>query len=138
MQSLYWSLDKLPGLDLQHQDLLKNQGITTTKELLFQAIDKQDREKLATRLKINLKYLNKWVALADLARIPSINYQYCGLVLHSGIGSVFQLTQTPFHRLHRQITRLQIATFQSKDLAPSVEQVKQWVEQAQSICRHHY
>jgi Domain of unknown function (DUF4332) len=137
MQSSYWSLDKLPGLDLQEQKLLKKQGITTTKELLFQANDKQHREELAGRLKINLKYINKWVALADLARIPSINYQYCGLVLHSGIGSVSQLTQTPFHRLHRQVARLQIATFQSKDLTPSIEQVKQWVEQARSICSYY-
>jgi hypothetical protein len=138
MQSSYWSLDKLPGLDLQEQKLLKKQGITTTKELLFQANDKQHREELAGRLKINLKYLNKWVALADLSRIPSINYQYCGLVLHSGIGSVSQLTQTPFHRLHRQVARLQIATFQSKDLTPSIEQVKQWVEQARSICSYYH
>jgi hypothetical protein len=138
MQSSYWSLDKLPGLDLQEQKLLKKQGITTTKELLFQANDKQHREELAGRLKINLKYLNKWVALADLSRIPSINYQYCGLVLHSGIGSVSQLTQTPFHRLHRQVARLQIATFQSKDLTPSIEQVKQWVEQTRSICSYYH
>jgi hypothetical protein len=138
MESLYWSIDKLPGLDIQQQNLLKNQGITTTRELLFHGNKKQDRQLLSTQLKINLGSLNKWVALADLARIPSINCQYCGLVLNLGIGSVLQLTQTPFHRLHRQVTRLQIANLASKDLAPSIEQVKQWVEQAQSMYRHNY
>ncbi|NEO63853.1 MAG: DUF4332 domain-containing protein, partial [Moorea sp. SIO4G2] len=41
------------------------------------------------------QYVNKWVALADLARIPSIGCQYCGLVLHAGICSLTQLAQTP-------------------------------------------
>ena len=68
-----------------------------------------------------------------MARIPSVGNQYCGLLLHAGIISVAQLAQTPFARLHRQITRLQVATIRRKDLIPPVEQVKQWVEQAKVL-----
>jgi hypothetical protein len=54
-------------------------------------------------------------------------------VLHSGIVSVVQLTQTPFPRLHRQIVRLQIATLGKKENLLSLLQVKQWVEEAKLI-----
>lgn len=135
MQLCYWSIDKLPGLNQSEQDLLKTSGIDTTKELLAKANTSQAKQALANQLQLNIKYVNKWVALADLACIPSVGYEYCGLLLHSGIASIEQLTQTPFHRLHRQIMRLQVATMQRKDLCPPVEMVKQWVEEAKTITR---
>jgi hypothetical protein len=135
MQLCYWSIDKLPGLNQSEQDLLRNCGIDTTKELLAKANTSQAKQALANQLQLNIQHINKWSALADLARIPSVGYEYCGLLLHSGIASVGQLTQTPFHRLHRQIMRLQVATMQRKDLCPPVEMVKQWVEEAKTIVR---
>jgi hypothetical protein len=133
MQPCYWSIDKLPGIKAEEQNLLKTYRIETTKQLLAIAKTPQQKKALANQLKLNYKYINKWVALADLARIPSVGCQYCGLLLHSGIASVRQLTQTPFPRLHRQIIKLHIATMQKKDLSPSLEQVKQWIEEAKSI-----
>ena len=59
--------------------------------------------------------------------------KYCGLLLHTGIVSSAQLSQTPFYRLHREIVRLQVATLQRKDLSPSVELVKKWVEEAKLL-----
>ncbi|MGF1539517.1 MAG: DUF4332 domain-containing protein [Pleurocapsa sp.] len=133
MNPAYWSIDKLPGLKPSEQDLLKAHGITNTQQLLVKARNLQAQEHLAIQLKLKLNYVKKWAALADLARVPSVGCQYCGLLLHSGIISVSQLAVTPFHRLHRQILRLQVATLSRKDLAPAVKDVKQWVEEAKLL-----
>ena len=135
MQPRYWSIDKLPGLPENEQKLLQNLGIATTQDLLNKANTPQAKQNLANLLQINIKYVNKWVALADLARLPSVGCQYCGLLLHAGIASVRQLAQTPIHRLHPQIMRLHVATMQRKDLCPSVDMVKQWIQEAKLIHR---
>ena len=66
MQPHYWSIDKLPGLPENEQKLLQNLGIVTTKDLLNRANTPQAKQTLASLLQINIKYVNKWVALADL------------------------------------------------------------------------
>ena len=133
MQAQYLPIEQLPGLMLPEQELLKFHGIPNTKELLNRTLTAQSRQNLAAKLKLNSKYINKWVALADLACIPSVGSQYCGLLLHAGITSTFNLSRAPFYSLHRQIIRLQVATLGLKDLSPPVEQVRKWVEEAKII-----
>ncbi|MFB2772200.1 DUF4332 domain-containing protein [Pelatocladus sp. BLCC-F211] len=133
VQSCDWPIEQLPGLSQQEVSQLKNCGIDTTKALIEQSPTLQAKVTLANKLQIHLQYVNKWVALADLARIPSVGTQYCGLLLHAGVGSVALLATLPTHRLHRQILRLQVATMQRRDLCPSVEQVQQWIQQAQAM-----
>lgn len=128
-----WSIEQLPGLSQEEKTQFQNCGIKTTKELIKLGTTAEARVKLANKLQVNLQYVNKWIALADLARIPTVGMQYCGLLLHAGIGSVAQLAQTPTHRLHQQIMRLQVATMQRRDLCPAIELVQQWTQQAQQI-----
>ncbi|NEO72656.1 DUF4332 domain-containing protein [Moorena sp. SIO3H5] len=132
-QVSHWSIEQLPGLSIQDQSKLKELGITTTRELLEKASTGQAKQALANQLKVKTQYVNKWVALADLARIPSIGCQYCGLVLHAGICSLTQLAQTPPHRLHQNILRLQVATMKRRDLCPGVDQVARWTKQARDL-----
>jgi hypothetical protein len=138
MQPQYWSIDLLPGLMLPEQKLLKAQGIDNTLDLLKQTKTLESKIDLASKLKLHQKHLNKWIALSDLARIPSVGNQYCGLLLHAGIASVGQLAQTPFPRLHRQIVRLQVATMGRKDLTPPVAQVRQWIEEAKMLSKNSF
>lgn len=137
MQSRYWAIALLPGLSKQERELLSKNGIETTKDLLVNTRTSSAKNLLANKLQLHIKHINKWIALADLARIPSVGDRYCGLLLHSGIVSVKQLSQTPLHRLHPTIKRLYVATMQCKDLAPSVPQVKKWIEEARLlvVCR---
>jgi hypothetical protein len=128
-----WPISQLPGLSLEEQSLLENCGISSTKELSKQRKTPESRLALASKLQVHLQYVNKWLALADLAGIPSVGTRYCGLLLHAGIGSVAQLAQTPTHRLHQQILRLQVATMQRRDLCPAIELVQQWSQQAKAI-----
>ncbi|QIR36463.1 DUF4332 domain-containing protein [Tolypothrix sp. PCC 7910] len=133
IKSCNWAIEQLPGLSQEEQSQLQNCGITTTGLLVKNGKTLEARVALANKLQVHLQYVNKWVALADLARIPTVGTQYCGLLLHAGIGSVAQLAQVPSHRLHRQILRLQVATMQRRDLCPAIELVQQWSYQARTV-----
>ena len=91
MTACDWPIEQLPGLSQSEQAKLQHCGIITTKQLIQQGKTAETRVNLANKLQVNLQYVNKWIALADLARIPGIGLQYCGLLLHSGIASVAQL-----------------------------------------------
>ncbi len=132
-QACDWSIEQLPGLSTQDQSKLRELGIMTTGQLLKKASTPQSRQALASQLQIKSQYVNKWVALADLARIPGIGCQYCGLLLHAGVCSVSQLAQTPAHRLHQQILRLQVAMMQRRDLCPPSSEVAGWIKQARDL-----
>lgn len=130
-----YRIEQLPGLSPQNQAGLIDYGIKTTLQLVQEGSNQSQRQAIATQLQIHIQYVNKWVALADLSRIPSVGCQYCGLLLHAGIGSVVQLAQTPLHRLHPQILRLQVATLQRRDLCPPAGQVQKWIQQAQALLK---
>lgn len=133
IKSCDWPIAQLPGVNLQNQTQLNNYGIETTSQLLEQGTTQAQKMMLANLLQTNLRDVSKWVAMADLARVPSVGCQYCGLLLHAGVGSVAQLAQLPVHRLHQQILRLHVTTMQRRDLCPPVEQVQQWIQQAKSV-----
>ncbi|HBK64515.1 MAG TPA: DUF4332 domain-containing protein [Cyanobacteria bacterium UBA9226] len=128
-----WAIEELPGLPEEDLAKLRQCGIATTRKLLEIARSTSAKQELANRLKVHPQYVHKWVALADLASVPGIGCQYCGLLLHAGIASVKQLAQTPTHRLHQQILRLQVATMQRRDLCPDMAQVGQWIQQARDL-----
>ena len=133
MQFSDWPIEQLPGLSKENQEQLKSLGINNTQDLLKITKTKENKQHLANQLKCQLQLINKWAALADLARVPSVGCDYCGLILHSGIISVNQLSQTSVSFLHRQILKFQVATLQRKDLCPSPDVVKTWINEAKTI-----
>ena len=128
-----WSIDQLPGLSTDDHNRLIASGIQTTLQLLQQGKTPEKRGILASQLQIPIRHINKWVALADLARIPGVGCQYCGLLLHAGVASPTQLAKTPLDRLHRQMLKLQVATLQRRDLCPAIGEVEQWSQQARVL-----
>ena len=128
-----WPIAHLPGLSKENQSQLEECSITTTGQLIRMTKTQAAKVLLANQLQINIQYVNKWVAMANLARIPSVGCQYCGLLLHAGVASPAQLAQMPVERLHQQILRLHVATMQRNDLTPSVDRVQKWVQQARLV-----
>ncbi|MCL2937121.1 MAG: DUF4332 domain-containing protein [Trichodesmium sp. MAG_R02] len=133
IKSQSWSIEKLPGLSQKDQILLRENGINTTRKLLEITQTSEEKVILASQLKINLQYVKKWVALADLARVPTVSCEYCGMLLHVGIASVSQLSQMSTHKLHQQILKLQVSTMRRRDLCPTVDLVNKWIQQAQFL-----
>ncbi|MEG4486408.1 DUF4332 domain-containing protein [Microcoleus sp. D2_18a_B4] len=131
-----WPIAHLPGLSKENQSQLEECSITTTGQLISLTKTQAAKVLLANQLQINIQYVNKWVAMANLARIPSVGCQYCGLLLHAGVASPAQLAQMPVERLHQQVLRLHVATMQRNDLTPSVDRVQKWVQQARLVSSH--
>lgn len=124
-------LQALPGLSTEHLNLLHQFGLETTTDLLQATRSPNEREAIAVQLKIPLRYLQKWVALADLARLPSVGSHYCGLLLHGGVASVAQLAVQAPGRLHPQIRKLHTMVMRRSDLCPTPDLVVRWVQEAQ-------
>ncbi len=127
------NISNLPGLNAANQHLLYQHGIYTIHQLFEKTQTPAQRHSLATQLKIHPQYVEKWAALANLARIPSVGCQHCGLLLHAGISSPQILAQTSLPRLHRQVLKLYVATLQRQDLCPSLGDVSTWIQQAKTF-----
>jgi hypothetical protein len=125
-----WPIESLPGLSHGDAEALKTCGIVSTLQLLQETMTVARREALLAKIQCHSKHVSKWAALADLARIPGVGCEYCGLLLHAGIGSTAQLAQASVHRLHPQLLRLHVATMQRRDLCPTAQQVTQWIFRA--------
>jgi predicted flap endonuclease-1-like 5' DNA nuclease len=128
-----WSISDLPGLNKTEQASLVKLGITTTGQLLAVAPDALTKQKLAASLGTKIQYVNKLVALSDLAQIADIGCQYNGLLIHAGIISLKQLAQMPAHKIHQQLLKLHVATLQRRDLCPDLAQVQNWIIQAREL-----
>ncbi len=128
-----WSIGDLPGVNNSEQILLQELGITTTGQLLAIAPTAIAKQQLAVKLSFKIQYVNKLVALADLARLAGVGCQYNGLLLHTGIISVKQLSQMPAHKIHQQLLKLHVATLQRRDLCPDLAQVQGWIGQAREL-----
>jgi predicted flap endonuclease-1-like 5' DNA nuclease len=131
-----WSIGDLPGINNSEQILLHELGITTTGQLLAIAPTAIAKHQLAVKLSFKIQYVNKLVALADLARLAGVGCQYNGLLLHTGIISVKQLSQMPAHKIHQQLLKLHVATLQRRDLCPDLAQVQGWIGQARELVNY--
>lgn len=127
------AIGDLPGLQAHERVSLLALGITTTGELLATASNLETKQQLAIDLGTKIQYVNKLVALADLARLPGVGCQYNGLLLHTGIISVKQLTEMPAHKIHQQLLRLQVTMLQRRDLCPDLAQIQGWIKQARQL-----
>ena len=128
-----WSIGDLPGLNKPEQLLLQELGIMTTGQLLAVAPDAATKQQLATKLGAKIQYVNKLLALADLARLPGVGCQYNGLLIHAGIISIKQLSQMPAHKIHQQLLKMHVATLQRRDLCPDLAEVQNWIGQAREL-----
>jgi Domain of unknown function (DUF4332) len=128
-----WRLQQLPGFSDRDCQLLAACGIETSQQLLRSSQNTAQQQTLAIRIRVRPLQLKKWVAIADLSRIPNVGCHFCGLLLHAGVGSVAQLSQMSASQLHRQLLRLHVATLQRQDLCPSVDEVAVWIQQARHL-----
>ncbi len=130
-----WPLAQLPGLFRGDYCSLGAAGLETTGQLLRRGQSPQSRQELATALGVPLRQVQKWLALAELAALPTVGCDYCGLLLHCGVQSLGQLAAIAPAHLHRQIQRLHASHLQRRDLCPSPAQVQQWILQARTLAR---
>ncbi|MGK7913049.1 MAG: DUF4332 domain-containing protein [Synechococcus sp.] len=129
----YWPIDRLPGLKRLDIEQLQAAGIGTTAELLTATAEEKGRKALALQLNLKQERINRWVAMASLARVPAVGCDYCGLLLHAGMIGPEQLAIATTSTLHRQIQRLHVATLRHTRACPTVADVGLWIAQAQRL-----
>jgi Domain of unknown function (DUF4332) len=130
----YWPITELPGVDTKTAAELTAIGIIDTEQLLALTEPTQisnNQPQLAAI--VSTRPGRKLLALAKLAQIPSVGCKYCGLLLHAGVASIEQLSQTPPQQLHQLVLRLHVSLLQRRDLTPRIDQVQNWVQQAKII-----
>jgi hypothetical protein len=135
MQGKNWPIEKLPRLDAISRSRLQALGIHTTKDLLEKGQTSAGKSAIAQTLQQKPQQINKWLIMADLARIESVGCDYCGLLLHGGVASIAQLSQMHPQTLHGKILRLQVSLFKRKDCCPPVETVQKWIVDARQMAR---
>jgi hypothetical protein len=135
MAATTYPLDRLPGLSAAHAEGLAQVGLLTTEQLYRYGRSPERRQALAQRLQVPLRYVTKWVILAELARVPAVGCQFNGLLLHAGIMSVVQLAECSAQGLYTRLRRLHVATLQRNDLCPGADQVSLWIQQAKAMIR---
>ncbi len=135
MNSANHSIAHLPGLSAPQIKQLSALGIFTTFDLLRQGNSLSQRQRLSQQLDTHIKHINKWAALANLARIPGVGCQHCGLLLHAGVSTPQQLAAMTVQQLHPQLRRFQVQLLNRADLAPDTAQVATWINQAKSLNR---
>ncbi|HIK46804.1 MAG TPA: DUF4332 domain-containing protein [Leptolyngbyaceae cyanobacterium M65_K2018_010] len=126
-------IHQLPGLSTSHGQALAQLGLTTTTHLYHYGQTAAGRRHLAQKLQVPPRYVAKWVALADLARIPAVGCEFSGLLLHAGVLSVAQLAESNPQNLHGRVQRLHVKTLQRADLCPTPDQVSAWIQAARSL-----
>nr|AAU83851.1 hypothetical protein GZ34G5_18 [uncultured archaeon GZfos34G5] len=133
------SADLLPlaGLRLieeTHAKQLEGQGIVSHDDLILKADTPEARKKLAKKLCINDKFLQRWALLADMMRIVGIDTQYANLLEAAGVRSLDDLANIPhIDTLVDSLCKLNDQCLVKQLL--SVEIVKQWNEDAKIIAR---
>lgn len=125
-----WSIAELPGLKAAECAQLATINVITTADLLHNSNSIAQQTQIAQQLQVHLHHVQKWRALADLARLPSVGLQYCGLLLHAGIPSCKHLALMNPGRLHRQILQLQVASTRRRDLCPDAGLIQSWIQEA--------
>jgi predicted flap endonuclease-1-like 5' DNA nuclease len=135
MATSAYPLHQLPGLSQAHAQGMAQLGLTNTAQLQRYGVSVERRQTLAQKMQVPLRYVTKWVILADLARVAGVGCQFNGLLLHAGIMSVPQLAECSVQRLYTQLRRLHVATLQRNDLCPTADQVNLWIQQAKVLTK---
>ncbi|MGB1311339.1 MAG: DUF4332 domain-containing protein [Leucothrix sp.] len=127
-------LSEIKGITIRISYLIEAQGIKTVEALLKACSTSKGRRDLANTTGLEEKDILKWTNRADLARVKGIATQNADLLEAAGVDTVPELAQRNPDNLHAAIleenTRNKIVSKMA-----SLNQVKDWVEQAKQLPR---
>ena len=127
-------IEEIEGIGSTYGKQLKDQGIMITDGLLSSGSTSKDRKRLAEKTGISEKLILEWVNLADLLRIRGVGQEYSDLLEETGVDTVVELARRNPTNLHEKI----LSVNKKKQLvrkAPSLNQIKDWIEQAKNLPR---
>lgn len=127
-------IEKIEGIGPVYGAKLREIGINTVEDLLARGATRKGREEIAQQTGISPSLILEWVNHADLFRIKGISEEYADLLEEAGVDSVPELAQRNPENLYQRLAEVN----QEKNLVrrlPSLDQVRDWVEQAKQLPR---
>nr|MBC7244045.1 DUF4332 domain-containing protein [Chloroflexota bacterium] len=125
----------IEGIGPVYKKALKEKaGITTTEAFLEAAATPKKREELAAKTGISEKLILEWANLADLFRIKGVGEEYSDLLEEAGVDTVVELAQRNPENLFAMLKEVNDRKSLVRRL-PTLEQVKDWVQQAKKLPR---
>ena len=124
----------LEGVDEALTVKLAAAGVKSLEQLLERGRDKNGRRELSVATDINEAAILKLVNRVDLARVKGIGTDTVELLEAAGVSTLFDLVQRNPSNLY---AKMQAINQQKKlvQLAPSVDQIKEWIVQAKKLPR---
>jgi hypothetical protein len=122
-------LEELEGIGGVYAGRLRDEGVTTSEDLLLRAGSRSGRGMLAAASGISERLLLEWVNHCDLMRIDGVGAEYADLLEEAGVDSCAELARRNAASLHTALTEAN----ERKPLVrrlPSVEMVGRWVAAA--------
>lgn len=128
------TLLEIEGIGEVYAGKLKEVGVATLEMLLEKGATPQGRAALAEKTGISVTLLLRWINRADLFRIKGIGEEYADLLEVAGVDTVPELAQRNPDNLFQKLVAVNEEKKRVRRL-PTLEQVKQWVEQAKELPR---
>jgi chlorosome envelope protein I len=124
----------LEGIDRENGVKLIAAGVTSLEQLLEKGRDKNGRKELSVSSGINEDSILRLVNRADLARVKGVGTTYVELLEAVGVATLFELTQRNPVNLSAKMQGVNKLR-KLVQLLPSVDQVKEWINQAKKLPR---
>jgi len=125
---------EIEGIGEVYAGKLKEAGIVTLEALLEKGSTPQGRAELAEKTGISVTLLLRWINRADLFRVKGIGEEYADLLEVAGVDTVPELAQRNPDNLFQKLAAVNEEKKRVRRL-PTLEQVRQWVEQAKELPR---
>lgn len=125
---------EIEGIGEVYAGKLKEVGIVTLEALLEKGGTPQGRAELAEKTGISATLLLRWINRADLFRVKGIGEEYADLLEIAGVDTVPELAQRNPDNLFQKLAAVNEEKKRVRRL-PTLEQVRQWVEQAKELPR---
>lgn len=128
------SIADIEGIGPAYAEKLKAAGIKTVEGMLEKGASRKGRKAVAEQTGISEKLILEWVNLADLFRIKGIGEEYSDLLEEAGVDTVAELAQRKADNLHAKMEEVN-NTKKLVRRTPTLDAVKDWVEQAKKLPR---
>lgn len=127
-------LQNLQGMTSQFVEKLNDNGVMSIEDLVEQAGSASDRQSLAQSSGISRSRILRWVNMADLMRIATVDAKAADLLEKAGVDSVVELGVRSPERL---LAKLENTNKSEKimDSVPELEVIQKWVERAKELPR---
>lgn len=125
-------IQDVEGIGPKYAEVLGQQGIKTTENLLKMACDRSGRKTLSEKTSINESTILKWVNMCDLFRINGVASQYAELLEGAGVDTVKELRNRNAENLAEKMLEVNNEKRLCKS-PPSVKTVVKWIDQAKEM-----